>query len=267
MSPEIRAVTDARAIHDSADAASPLDVSGLTVAYDRTPAVWNVDYRAPAGALVAIVGPNGAGKSTFLKGALGLVPTIAGRTTAFGRPLFEMRRRVAYVPQRESVDWEYPATALDVAAMGLYRQIGWFRPVRRRHRDRALEALAELGMADFADRQIGQLSGGQQQRVFLARALAQDADLFLMDEPFAGVDAATERTIVALLRRLADAGKTAIVVHHDLATVREYFDEALLLNVRRIAAGTVDEALTEENLQQAYGGRLAAPQLRAALGG
>jgi manganese/zinc/iron transport system ATP- binding protein len=150
--------------------------------------------------------------------------------------------------------------------MGLYRQIGWLRPVRRRHREAALAALAELGMADFADRQIGQLSGGQQQRVFLARALVQDADLYLMDEPFAGVDAATERTIVALLRRLAEAGKTAIVVHHDLATVREYFDEALLLNVRRIAAGPVDEAMTEENLQRAYGGRLATTQLTAALG-
>lgn len=266
MSPEIRAVARSGDVHDPADASSPLDVSGLTVAYDRAPAIWNVDYAAPAGALVAIVGPNGAGKSTFLKGALGLIPTIAGRTAAFGRPLGEARKRIAYVPQRESVDWEFPATALDVAAMGLYGKIGWLRPVRRRHRQAALAALAELGMADFADRQIGQLSGGQQQRVFLARALVQDADLFLMDEPFAGVDAATERTIVALLRRLAAAGKTAVVVHHDLGTVREYFDEALLLNVRRIAAGAVDETLTEENLQKAYGGRLAAPQLRAAVG-
>ena len=267
MSPEIRAVTDIDRLHDPIDVGSPFDVSGLTVAYDRAPAVWNVDYRAPKGALAAVVGPNGAGKSSFLKGALGLVPTIAGRTAAFGQPIARMRRRIAYVPQRESVDWEYPATALDVAAMGLYREIGWFRRVRRSHRAQALAALAELGMADFADRQIGQLSGGQQQRVFLARALVQDADLFLMDEPFAGVDAATERTIVALLRRLANAGKTAVVVHHDLATVREYFDAALLLNVRKIAAGDVDEALTEDHLQKAYGGRLAAPQLRAALGG
>lgn len=266
MSPEIRAVANAEAIHDPADAASPFDVSGLTVAYDRTPALWNVDFTASAGSLAAIVGPNGAGKSTFLKGALGLIPTVAGRVAAFGGPLKHARRRIAYVPQRESVDWEFPATALDVATMGLYREIGWLKPVRRRHREAARAALAELGMADFADRQIGQLSGGQQQRVFLARALVQDADLFLMDEPFAGVDAATERTIVALLRRLAAAGKTAIVVHHDLGTVREYFDAALLLNVRRIAAGAVDEALTEANLQQAYGGRLAAPQLRAALG-
>ncbi len=266
MSPEIRAVTSAAVLHDPADRASPFDVSGLTVAYGRTPAVWNVDFKAPAGGLAAIVGPNGAGKSTFLKGALGLIPTLAGRSAAFGRPLGEMRRRIAYVPQRESVDWEFPATALDVATMGLYRRIGWLRPVGRKHRAAALAALAEVGMADFADRQIGRLSGGQQQRVFLARALAQDADLFLMDEPFAGVDAATERTIVELLRRLARQGKTAVVVHHDLATVREYFDSALLLNVRRIAAGPVDETLTEANLQTAYGGRLASTQLTAALG-
>ena len=266
MSPEIRVVSSAAAIHDPVDAESPFDVSGLTVAYNQAPALWNIDYTAPAGALVAVFGPNGAGKSTFLKGALGLVPTVAGRAAAFGAPLGTMRRRIAYVPQRESVDWAFPATALDVATMGLYRKIGWLRPVRRRHREAALAALAELGMADFADRQIGQLSGGQQQRVFLARALVQDADLYLMDEPFAGVDAATERTIVALLRRLSAQGKTAIVVHHDLSTVREYFDAALLLNVRRIAAGPVAEAMTEANLQRAYGGRLAATQLTAAIG-
>lgn len=266
MSPEIRAIVSAAGRHDPADAGSPLDVSGLTVAYDRTPALWNVDFRAKPGELTAIVGPNGAGKSTFLKGALGLTPTLAGRVSSFGRPLGAMRKHIAYVPQRESVDWEFPASALDVAAMGLYRQIGWLRPVRRRHLDAARAALAELGMADFADRQIGQLSGGQQQRVFLARAIAQSADLYLMDEPFAGVDAATERTILALLRRLASEGKTVVVVHHDLTTVKEYFDEALLLNVRRIAAGPVDEALTEDSLQKAYGGRLAAAQLRAVAG-
>ena len=266
MSPEIRAVTGMAGVHDPIDSVSPFDVSGLTVAYDRQPALWNVDFKARAGALTAIIGPNGAGKSTFLKGALGLTPTIAGRATAFGQAIGEVRRRIAYVPQRESVDWEFPATALDVTTMGLYRDIGWLRPVRRRHREAARAALAELGMADFADRQIGQLSGGQQQRVFLARALVQNADLYLMDEPFAGVDAATERTIVALLRRVAEASKTAIVVHHDLGTVREYFDDALLLNVRRIASGPLDEALSEANLQKAYGGRLASTQLRAVLG-
>ena len=257
MSPDIRAVANAEAVHGPVDAGSPLDISGLTVAYDRSPALWNVDYVAPKGGLVAIVGPNGAGKSTFLKGALGLTPKISGRVAAFGAPIAEARRRIAYVPQRESVDWEFPATALDVAAMGLYRSIGWLRPVRKKHRDAALAALAELGMAEFADRQIGQLSGGQQQRVFLARAL---------DEPCAGVDAATERTIVSLLRRIASSGKTAIVVHHDLQTVTEYFDQALMINVRRIAAGPMADVMTAENLQKAYGGRLAAPQLAAATG-
>ena len=266
MSPDIRAVANAEAVHDAVEAGSTLDVSGLTVAYDRAPALWNVDYVAPKGSLVAIIGPNGAGKSTFLKGALGLTPKISGRVAAFGAPIAQARRRIAYVPQRESVDWEFPATALDVTAMGLYRSIGWLRPIRKKHRDAALAALAELGMADFADRQIGQLSGGQQQRVFLARALVQDADLYLMDEPFAGVDAATERTIVSLLRRIASAGKTAIVVHHDLQTVTEYFDHALMINVRRIAAGPMADVMTAENLQKAYGGRLAAPQLAAAIG-
>lgn len=265
MSPEIRALIQGEELHAPLDKQSPLDVSGLTVAYRRTPAVWNVDFKAVPGSLTAILGPNGAGKSTFLKGALGLVPTLQGRIGAFGLPINKNRRRIAYVPQRESVDWEFPATALDVVTMGLYRSIGWFRPIRRHHKEAALEALAQLGMADFANRQIGQLSGGQQQRVFLARALAQDADLYLMDEPLAGVDAATERTIVNLLRYLASSGKTALVVHHDLSTVKEYFDQALLLNVRHIASGPVDEAVTEDTLQRTYGGRLAAPQLRAVL--
>ncbi len=266
MSPEIRALLQSEELHAPLDRQSPLDISGLTVAYGSVPAVWNVDFKALPGTLVAIVGPNGAGKSTFLKGTLGLVPTIDGRIGAYGLPIPKVRQRIAYIPQRESVDWEFPATAIDVVTMGLYRQIGWLRPIRRRHKDIALSALAELGMADFADRQIGQLSGGQQQRVFLARALAQDADLYLMDEPLAGVDAATERTIVALLQRLVSSGKTVIAVHHDLSTVKEYFDQALLLNVRNIASGPVGQALTEETLQRAYGGRLAPPQLRAALG-
>jgi manganese/zinc/iron transport system ATP- binding protein len=266
MSPEIRALLQSEELHAPLDRQSPLDVSGLTVAYGSAPAVWNVDFKALPGTLVAIVGPNGAGKSTFLKGTLGLVPTIDGRIGSYGLPIPKVRQRIAYIPQRESVDWEFPATAIDVVTMGLYRQIGWLRPIRRRHKEIALSALAELGMADFADRQIGQLSGGQQQRVFLARAIAQDADLYLMDEPLAGVDAATERTIVALLQRLVSSGKTVIAVHHDLSTVKEYFDQALLLNVRNIASGPVGQALTEETLQRAYGGRLAPPQLRAALG-
>jgi manganese/zinc/iron transport system ATP- binding protein len=235
---------------------SPLSIHDMTVAYHRRPVIWDVDYIAPAGKLVAIVGPNGAGKSTLIKAALDLIPKVSGEVRVFGRPYREQRSRVAYVPQRSSVDWDFPVSALDVVAMGLYRQIGWCRPVTRRWRDKARVALDRVGMAEFASRQISQLSGGQQQRVFLARALAQEADLYLMDEPFAGVDAATERAIVELLRALREAGRTALVVHHDLQTVPEYFDDVLLLNMRLVAAGPVSSVFTNDNLRATYGGKL-----------
>ena len=244
-------------------AAAPLSVRGLTVAYNDRPAIWDVDYAAPDRSLVAIVGPNGAGKSTLIKAVLGLVPTLAGEVRVYGETLRRARRAVAYVPQRSSVDWDFPASAEDVVAMGLYGRIGWCRPVRRRHREEARAHLDRVGMADFAGRQIGQLSGGQQQRVFLARALAQDAKLYLMDEPFAGVDAATERAIVEVMRELRANGSTVICVHHDLQTVADYFDHALIMNVRPVAAGAIDAVLTEEALQAAYGGRLAATEIRA----
>jgi manganese/zinc/iron transport system ATP- binding protein len=235
---------------------SPLSIHDMTVAYHRRPVIWDVDYIAPAGKLVAIVGPNGAGKSTLIKAALDLIPKVSGEVRVFGRPYRVQRSRVAYVPQRSSVDWDFPVSALDVVAMGLYRQIGWCRPVTRRWRDKARVALDRVGMAEFASRQISQLSGGQQQRVFLARALAQEADLYLMDEPFAGVDAATERAIVELLRALREAGRTALVVHHDLQTVPEYFDDVLLLNMRLVAAGPVSSVFTNDNLRATYGGKL-----------
>ena len=237
-------------------AASPLAIAGLNVAYGDKPALADVDWTAPERGLVAIVGPNGAGKSTLLKAALGLVPKRSGEVRFWGQPIGRQRRRVAYVPQRSAVDWDFPTTAVDVVAMGLYGRIRWLRPVRRRHLDEARAHLQRVGMAEFADRQIGQLSGGPQQRVFLARALAQDADLYLMDEPFAGVDAATEAAIVDLLRTLRSGGRTVICVHHDLDSVPDYFDHVLLLNVRPIAAGPVGEAFTAANLQTAYGGRL-----------
>ncbi len=235
---------------------SPLSVHAMTVAYDRKPVLWDVDYDASPGRLVAVVGPNGAGKSTLIKGCLGLVPRASGVVEYWGRPLNEVRRRIGYVPQRESVDWEFPVSALDVTLMGRYRRIGWCRPISRRHRQAARDCLERVGLEDFEDRQIDQLSGGQQQRVFLARALAQEADLYFMDEPFAGVDAATERAIVDVLRELRDSGRTVIVVHHDLQTVPEYFDEVLLLNMRVVAAGPIDDVFTRENLQKTYGGRL-----------
>mgnify|MGYP006111322233 CR=1 FL=1 len=244
-------------------APSPLSIRGLTVAYDDKPAVWDLNYDAPDRGLVAIIGPNGAGKSTMIKAVLGLVPALAGDVRVFGSKLRQARRRIAYIPQRTSVDWDFPASAEDVVAMGLYGEIGWCRPVRRRHREAALNYLDRVGMADFAERQIGQLSGGQQQRVFLARALAQKADLYLMDEPFAGVDAATERAIVIVMREVRDVGATVLCVHHDLQTVADYFDHALILNVHAIAHGTVAGVLTEEILQRAYGGRLAETEIRA----
>lgn len=239
----------------SSDAA-PLDVRALTVAYHHRPVLWDVEYTAPSEALIAIVGPNGAGKSTFIKACLGLVPAATGQVTFWGQPYRRARRRIGYVPQRESVDWDFPVSALDVVCMGRYRRIGWCRPVTRRHRNAALECLERVGMVDFADRQISQLSGGQQQRVFLARALAQESDLYFMDEPFAGVDAATERAIIDVLRELKNNGKTVICVHHDLPTVPEYFDHAALLNMRIVVAGPVEQIFTEDNLRKTYGGRL-----------
>ena len=234
----------------------PLSIHDLTVAYQRKPVIWDIDYVAPAGKLVAIVGPNGAGKSTLINAALELIPRASGQVRFFGEPYRKQRHRVGYVPQRESVDWDFPVSALDVVVMGLYRKIGWCLPVLPRHRKTALAALARVGMADYAHRQIRRLSGGQQQRVFLARALVQDANLYLMDEPFTGVDAATERAIVEILRELRSLGKTALVVHHDLQTVTEYFDEVILLNMRLVATGPVERVFTTDNLRKTYGGRL-----------
>jgi manganese/zinc/iron transport system ATP- binding protein len=234
-----------------------IEVTDLTVAYQEKPVLWDVDLEAPEGVLMAVVGPNGAGKSTLMKTILGLVPAAAGQVRVYGKPYAQQRHLVGYVPQRGSVDWDFPTDALDVVTMGLYRRLGWVRRPGRAERAAAMEALDKVGMADFAGRQISQLSGGQQQRVFLARALVQDAQVYLMDEPFAGVDATTERAIVALLRELRRQGRTVLVVHHDLQTVPEYFDWVTLLNVRRIASGPVGEAFTEENLRRAYGGRIA----------
>lgn len=233
-----------------------VEVHDVTVAYHRRPVLWDVDVLIPAGKLVAIVGPNGAGKSTLLKAILGLVPLASGKVEIFGRPLREGRGLVGYVPQRESVDWDFPVSALDVVLMGRYGRLGWLRRPGPADKAAALKALDDVAMRPFADRQISQLSGGQQQRVFLARALAQDAMLYFMDEPFAGVDAATERAIIDVLRRLRQAGRTVVAVHHDLQTVPEYFDHVVMLNLRLVASGSTQEAFTHENLQKTYGGRL-----------
>jgi manganese/zinc/iron transport system ATP- binding protein len=231
-------------------------VTDLTVAYGERPVLWDVDLTVPPSTLMAIVGPNGAGKTTLIKAILGLLPIAAGQVLIYGQPYSEQRRLVGYVPQRGSVDWDFPTSVLDVVTMGRYGALGWFRRPGRAERAQALDALAQVGMADYANRQISQLSGGQQQRTFLARALVQDAQVYFMDEPFQGVDATTERAIVELLKSLRAAGKTVVVVHHDLQTVPEYFDWVTLLNVRRVASGPVDEVFSEENLRQAYGGRV-----------
>ncbi len=241
--------------------ANALDIRGLTVSYGAASVLFSVDFSVPSGSMAVIVGPNGAGKSTLLKAALDIIPRVSGEISMFGLPFDANRHRVAYVPQRASVDWEFPATTFDVVAMGLYRELGLMRWRRKWHNERIMQCLARVGMQDFAGRQIGQLSGGQQQRVFMARALAQNADLYILDEPFAGVDAATERTLVQVLRELAASGKTVLCVHHDLATVPDYFNHVLLLNVRRIAAGPVCVVFTEENLQKAYSGRLVSTQI------
>jgi manganese/zinc/iron transport system ATP- binding protein len=233
-----------------------LHVEDLTVSYHGRPVLWDIDVDVPPGVMAAIVGPNGAGKSTFIKSVLELVPVTAGHVRLFGAPYRAGRRRVAYVPQRTSVDWDFPTTALDVVMMGRYGHLGWFRRPGAEERRRAMAALDQMGIADLAERQISQLSGGQQQRVFLARALVQEAEVYFLDEPMAGVDATTERAIVGLLKGLRDRGKTVIVVHHDLQTVREYFDWIVILNVRVIAQGPVAEVYTAENLRKAYGGQI-----------
>lgn len=232
-------------------------VEDLTVSYRSTPVLWDIDLDVPPGVLAAIVGPNGAGKSTLIKAMLGLVDIAAGHVYILGQPFRRQRGNVAYVPQRSSVDWDFPVTAFDVTMMGLYGRVGWLRRPGREHRAEALDALDRVGMKELAGRQISQLSGGQQQRVFLARALVQHADILFLDEPMAGVDATTERVIIGLLRELRDDGKTVIVVHHDLQTVTSYFDWMLILNVRVIAQGPVAEVYNAANLRKAYGGQIA----------
>lgn len=233
-----------------------LEIHDMTVAYRRKPVLWDIDLEVPSGKLVGIIGPNGAGKTTLIKAVLGLVPLASGKVEIHGKPYDEQRKLVGYVPQRETVDWDFPVTVLDVVMMGTYSRLGWIRRPGRRERDLAMDCLEQVELTEFADRQIRQLSGGQQQRVFLARALAQDAKVYFMDEPFAGVDAATEAAILRLLQRLRSDDKTVFVVHHDLQTVEQYFDWVILLNMRLLASGPVETTFTTDNLQRTYGGRL-----------
>ena len=230
-----------------------LNIQQLTVNYDKNPALWDISLSIPKGLLVGIIGPNGAGKSTFIKAALGLIKPLSGKVEFFGKPLKEVRQRIAYIPQRESVDWDFPVTVSDLVLMGRYGRLGLFRRPREADRAAADFYLNQMGMAGFENRQISQLSGGQQQRVFLARALLQEADLYLMDEPLTGIDLATKSVIMEMLKKLKNNGKTIFVVHHDLSSVEKYFDWTILLNMRLITYGPIAESFTLENLNAAYG--------------
>lgn len=233
-----------------------IELHNLTVSYEGKPAIWNIDYTLPDAALIGVVGPNGSGKSTMLKAIMGLVEPAGGYVRIFDQALEAVRSRIAYVPQRSSVDWDFPVNVFDTVLMGRYRPGNLFSRSTRQDRELAMESLHKVGMEAFVKRQISQLSGGQQQRVFIARALAQQADLYLLDEPFAGVDAATEQSIIQLLKEMKAEGKTILVVHHDLQTVREYFDWLVMINTRLVAAGPVDEVFIPEKINETYSGKL-----------
>lgn len=233
-----------------------LEITDLTVAYDNKPVLWDIDLNVPKGVLLGIAGPNGAGKTTLIKAVQGLVSVAAGRVLVFGGAYEKNRKLVGYVPQRGTVDWDFPTSVIDVVKMGSYRSLGWIRRPGIKEHNKARDCLEKVGMLDYETRQISELSGGQQQRVFLARALIQDADIYLMDEPFQGVDATTEKAIVSILKELRNRGKTVIAVHHDLQTIKEYFDWVTLLNVRLIESGPVEEVFTIENLNKTYGGKI-----------
>lgn len=229
-----------------------IKIFDLTVSYDLKPVLWDIDLEIPLGALVAIVGPNGAGKSTLIQAILGLVKKVSGEVSFLDQPYKNVQKRIAYVPQRGSVDWDFPTTVFDVVLMGRYGHVGWIKRPSKKDKDKTIEALKKVNMLEFRDRQISELSGGQQQRVFLARALVQEADIYLMDEPFVGVDAKTEKAIVTLLKELKNNNKTVVVVHHDLQTVKEYFDYVVLLNRKIIAFGLVEDVFTDELVKTTY---------------
>ena len=253
MQPVLQTKSDSK---QNGDSEVPLEIHDLTVAYHKKPVLWGIDVAVPKGKLVGIVGPNGAGKSTLIKAVMGILPVSSGWVKIFGKPYKKNLTRVGYVPQRESVDWDFPVSVMDVVLMGRYGRLGLMKRPTKHDRDVARECLEKVKMLPYANRQISNLSGGQQQRVFLARALAQESDLYFMDEPFAGVDAATESAIIELLHELKEKGKTLLVVHHDLPTARNYFDMLLLLNMRVVAFGPTEEVFTYDLLQKTYGGRL-----------
>jgi manganese/zinc/iron transport system ATP- binding protein len=233
-----------------------LDIADLTVAYRDEPVLWDIDLEVPEGSLMAVIGPNGAGKSTLIKTVLGLIKPVAGNILVYGDSYKNKRKFVGYVPQRSSVDWDFPTTVFDVVLMGSYGKLGWIKRPGKKEKALAREAIEKVGMEEYSGRQINELSGGQQQRTFLARALVQQSGLYLMDEPFSGVDAKTEKAILKILKELNSQGKTILVVHHDLLTVKEYFESVAMLNTRLITSGKIEEVFTEDNIRKTYGGNV-----------
>lgn len=229
-----------------------IEVKKIVVAYDEKVVLWNINLNIKQGGLMALVGPNGAGKSTLIKAMLGLVKTVTGEVTFYNKKYNEVRKKIAYIPQRGSVDWDFPTTVFDVVEMGCYGKVGWLKRVGKKEKEKTKEMIEKVGMSEFENRQISQLSGGQQQRVFLARALVQEADIYFMDEPFQGIDSKTEKSIIEMLKKLRDDGKTVIAVHHDLQTVKEYFNYVTFINGSVIASGKTEEIFTEENIQKTY---------------
>ena len=234
----------------------PLEVHDLTVSYQKRPVLYGIDLEIEEGSLVGILGPNGAGKSTLIKTIMNMIKPNGGYVRIFGKRPKDGIKRIGYIPQKESIDWHFPVTVFDVVLMGRYGHHGWFGRIGKEDRKKASEALEQVNMLTYSERPICNLSGGQQQRVFLARALAQESEVYLMDEPFAGVDAVTEKAIISILQGMKKEGKTLVVVHHDLSSAKEYFDHLLLLNMRKIAYGPVSKVYTRELLQKTYGGKL-----------
>lgn len=233
-----------------------LKVEHLTVAYNKRPVLWDIDLALPTGKLIAIVGPNGAGKSTFMKAVLDIIPRISGSVRFCGQSIKDFRKKISFMPQKKNIDWDFPINVLELVTMGAYKKVGWFRRISRSYKDLIYQALEKVGMLSYANRQISQLSGGQQQRVFMARALVEDAELYCMDEPFAGIDATTEKSIFNILNELRKQNKTIIVVHHDINMIREQFEHVVLLNLRLVASGAVKDVFTKENLAKTYRGKL-----------
>lgn len=233
-----------------------ITIKNLSVAYNKKPVLWDINANIPKAKLVAIVGPNGAGKSTFMRSIMDIVPRISGKIEISGKPYKQVQKSISYIPQRQSVDWDYPISVQDLVAMGLYSELRWYQPLRAPQFDRIMEALEKVELVPFAKKQISQLSGGQQQRAFMARSLIQESDIYFMDEPFAGIDAASEKAIFTVIDLLKLQHKTIVIVHHNLSMIKEYFDYVMMLNLRLIAAGDVKSTFTDENLSKTYKGRL-----------